>query len=488
MLVINGDLYMRIRILRVPKNEYAFGGLQQTHGGNFSNGLIEINEGGTHSENPYNGVPMGIAPGNQPNLVEQGEVIYKDYVFSNRLHPTGKELKEASLPERYKDSTFAYIAEKMGKESSERPNDPISRRSLEDSLGKLATVQEMQRQRKGKKGTQQMMASGGRKYDGNSNTSVAPAPSPVLQSPALPVLPNDLDLEDLDIPYIENEDIDTNYSFFVPYLNKREKARKKGVWVDDRGNKEGRVRKTPYDVTEKGLSTWLRYAPAVGSALGALHSIFQKPDYSNADILMGEADRLSSPSVKFRALNNYLQYRPLDRNYYLNQLKGQAGATRRAIMNSGSNAGNVMAGLLAADYNAQNAVGNALMQMEQYNDAQRQQIAQFNRGTDQYNSQAAMAADAQNAQIAQGRDRLRASLMSQAAQMREASDTALNASRSANTTNFFDNLGSIGRENMGWNWTKYLADSGAFGQLREGVPMPGFRKGGMLTKRNRRRR
>ena len=230
----------------------------------------------------------------------------------------------------------------------------------------------------------------------------------------------------------------------------------------------------------------MRYTPALGSALGALHSVFQKPDYENADILMQEARNLSRPSVRYRALNNYLTYRPLDRNYYLNQLKGQAGATRRAVMNSGSNAGNVMAGLLAADYNAQNAVGNALMQMEQYNDAQRQRIAEFNRGTDQYNSQAAMSADAQNAQLAQNRDRLRSSLMTQAAQMREAADTALEATRSANLTNFFDNMGGIGQDNMAQNWRNRLIDVGYFGAGSDRV----VRKNGgrMLTKKNRRRK
>ena len=435
------------------KWKHALGGYLFTHGGDWTNGLSTIDTGGTHEQNLYEGVPMGIAPDGQPNLVEQGEVIFNDYVFSNRLHPSEKELEKANLPKRYKGHTFALIAEDMGKESSERPNDPISKRGLEDSMMKLAMVQEAQRVRKGKKGTQQMMAFGGRKYAGNS---------------------------DLDNPYND------------PYIGSKEQALEEAE-LNYYASKSPEIQEGLRQIRGNNqasdpLPTWMRYAPVVGSAVGAIQSIFQKPDYENADILMQEARDLSRPSVRYRALNNYLTYRPLDRNYYLNQLKGQAGATRRSIMNSGSNAGNVMAGLLAADYNAQNAVGNTLMKMEEYNDAQRQKVAEFNRGTDQYNSQAAMSADAQNAQLAQNRDRLRSSLMTQAAQMREAADTTLEATRSANLTNFFDNLGGIGRENMGWNWTKYLADSGAFGQLREGVPMPGFRRGGMLTKKNRRRR
>lgn len=558
--------------------KHDLGGYLFTHGGDWNNGLSSIDTGGTHEQNPYEGVPMGIAPDGIPNLVEQGEVIFNDYVFSNRLHPSEKELKEANLPKRYKNSTFAYIAEDMGRESSERPNDPISRRGLEDSLGKLATIQEMQRQRKGKKGTQQMMAYGGRKYAGPYDTEVWKFNPDILSwinasingemYPILKAAQINKDMLSQTFAAAENNDsqkttptetadksevqtketgkvvsqgtsetsqssserrtgvpesiLNDSYfnalgeqaereaiqrqnseeklissivdkpiedsEWFLPYVNKKGKARRKGIWVKGDEAIEGRRGNNPFEESSETLPTYLRYAPALGSAIGAIQSLFTKPDYSNSDILLNQANNLSRDGVRARTLNNYLTYRPLDRNYYLNQLKGQAGATRRAIMNSGSNAGQVMAGLLAADYNAQNAVGNALMQMDQYNNAQRQQIAQFNRGTDQYNAQALMQADAQNAQIAANRDRLRSSLLGQAAQMREQSDAQLEAMRSGNITNFFDSLGNIGRENMGWNWAKYLADSEVFGPLRDEVPMPGFKRGGMLTKKNRRRR
>jgi hypothetical protein len=38
----------------------AQGGPLNTHGGSFTNGLIFINNGGTHEANPYGGVPMGV--------------------------------------------------------------------------------------------------------------------------------------------------------------------------------------------------------------------------------------------------------------------------------------------------------------------------------------------------------------------------------------------------------------------------------------------
>lgn len=396
-LDMNSDYYKY-----VPKKK-AFGGELNTHGGDFSNGVTFINNGGTHEQNPFEGVPMGIAPDGQPNLVEEGEVLYNDYVFSNRLHPTDKELKESNLPKKYKGHTFALIAEDMSKESAERPNDPISKRGLEASLGKLASLQEEQRMKKGKTGTQQMMAFGGRKFAGNKNT----------------------------------------YS---------------------------------------------RYAPAVGSAIEAVQSVFQKPDYTNSDLILDVVNNLSRNKVSPTLLSDYLSYKPIDRNYYLNQLKGQAGATRRAVMNSGLSSGQKMAGLLAADYNTQQGIADALFKADMYNEQLRQNIAQFNRGTSQYNSGALMQAAAQNAQLAQARDNMRLSGTTTAANMRELADTALATSRSANLTNFFDNLGAIGKENRDTNMLQAMIDSDLFGTLSEPMKRDWSKNGGMLTKRSRRRK
>ena len=87
------------------------------HGGEFSNGVTIIGNGGTHEENPMEGVPMGIAPDGTPNLVEQGEVKFNNYVFSNRLFATGGLLAAHNLPTAYADHSFADIAEKLSKES-----------------------------------------------------------------------------------------------------------------------------------------------------------------------------------------------------------------------------------------------------------------------------------------------------------------------------------------------------------------------------------
>lgn len=120
-------------------NPFAFGGSLQTQGGIWSNGLTTIDNGGSHEINPQQGVPMGIAPDGLPNLVEQNEAIYKDYVFSDRL-TVPKEIKEKYKLK--KDSTYADAAKKASKESEERPNDPISKRGLDASMRELMASQE----------------------------------------------------------------------------------------------------------------------------------------------------------------------------------------------------------------------------------------------------------------------------------------------------------------------------------------------------------
>lgn len=107
----------------------------------FSNGITNINEGNTHENNPNGGVQLGVDNEGIPNLVEEGEVIYNNYVFSNRI------TLPKDLQKKYKiKGTYADAAKKAQKESKERPYDPISRKGLETVLLDLSNRQELQRQ------------------------------------------------------------------------------------------------------------------------------------------------------------------------------------------------------------------------------------------------------------------------------------------------------------------------------------------------------
>ena len=391
-------------IRNMEQNLLSLGGNLFNRGANYDSGLMLINEGGSHESNPNEGIQLGTDEQGNPNLVEQGEVVYKDYVFSNRLHLTEEELKKNFLPTSLKNTTFAYAAEQIGKNLIETPTDNLERNKVESFLQRLANIQEAQRAKMGKQGTQQM-AYGGNKYSGEEE-----------------LFDN---LDELKIT-----------------------AKKKPL------TKLTELGKQAFD-TASGINTM--YAPIIANTALGIASMFQKPDYTNAKLLEREARNIPNNTVSPTYLNDYLTYRPLDRNYYLNQLKGQAGATRNAIMNSGSNAGNIMANLLAADYNAQNAVANSLMQMDQYNNQQRQAVREFNRGTNQYNAQSAMQANQANAQLALERSKLQNTLLSQAAQYREGADTALMQARTKAIQDIGTQLGQLGKQNSDINLFRELS-------------------------------
>ena len=136
-----------------------------SYGADWTNGITFINNGGTHEGNSNSGVQMGVDEQGIPNLVEEGEVIWNNYVFSNRLK-VPKRVKNIYKLGGPMGMTFADAVRKIQKESEERPNDPISKRGLEDWLIKLALAQEEERRKEHMK-DQIMSAYGGviRKFE-----------------------------------------------------------------------------------------------------------------------------------------------------------------------------------------------------------------------------------------------------------------------------------------------------------------------------------
>lgn len=117
--------------------KHALGGILNS---DYPTGLTFINEGGSHESNPNEGIQMGTAPDGKPNLVEEGESIYNDYVYSNRLKVPNNFKEKYKL--RGKDLTFSDAVKQLSKSTLERPNDSISKSTLNDILGELAMVQE----------------------------------------------------------------------------------------------------------------------------------------------------------------------------------------------------------------------------------------------------------------------------------------------------------------------------------------------------------
>lgn len=500
----SGDYYRY-----VPKK--ALGGPLHTHGADWTNGITIIDNGGTHESNPFEGVPMGIAPDGQPNLVEEGEVIFNDYVFSNRLK-VPKAVREKYKLRGVKDMTFADAAKKAQKESEERPNDPISQRGLEDIMYRLMTEQEAIRERR----QQRKYSEGGRIHIAPSKrgtfTAAASKHNMGVQEFASKVLANPEDYSpamrkkanfarnaskwkhayggsmghyfqgDGPIPQYLNPNTPPqgygilglrkypNYSDVMPKkdysvlfpnvggldfsnivtdLNKTPSPSIEKLQEDIphlRGllsTEDYKTPENPEDPKTSGLAG-LRFVPAIGAGISAFSDLMgwtNRPDYSNAQSIVDAASSIGD--VRYTPIGDYMRYTPLDRLFYANQLGAQAGATRRNIINtSGGNRSTAMAGLLSADYNAQEQLGKLFRQAEEYNLGQRERVATFNRGTNMFNAENKLKAQIANRDNA----KIRVDAAAKAAAIRNAVDERVGAARSANLTNLFDNLGNIGRE------------------------------------------
>lgn len=411
------------------RNWNAFGGWLNTQGGDFTNGVTFIDEGGSHEENPYQGIQIGVDPEGAPNLVEQGEVVYDDYVFSDRMEIPDDIRKEYKL----RGKTFAKAAKSAQRESEERPNDPLSTRGLQAAMERIAEAQEEVRNRKRIRNIKS------NRFDKGGPIN----PAPIFTN-----------------PYLENSELPNEIGGFTAYgatfgnapmtkeeLNNFEKNRRdymKSLDNEERGRKR---------------QTWTRYAPIIGSGLASLSDLFSKPDYGSADII-GGVD-LGAEAAGYAPIGNYLSYRPLDRDFYINKMNQQAAATRRGLMNtSGGNRLNAQAGILAADYNYGQNMGNLARQAEEYNQQLRERVEAFNRGTNMFNTETGLKASMFNAESRNAAKRARLGQATTAAQMRQAIKDQDAARRSANITNFLQGLGDMGWENEQKSWLDELAKSG----------------------------
>lgn len=390
----NADNIGMTQMQNLLSNYAALGGSLSTHGANFDTKLNIINNGGTHEENPNEGVQMGVDPQGIPNLVEEGEVIFNDYVFSNRLKVPKSGRTKFKLRGR-KPLTFAEAAKQLGKESEERPNDPISQLGLENSMAKLAAEQEIIRAKKEKQ------------------------------------------------PIIAEQP--TDQSTKQPMKQMNQPIEQIGEFA-----KGGNLNKN------KTAPTWMRYVPAFASGIMAITDalgITNKPDYKDADAILEASKQLGNfTPVTFNPIGNYLTYNPFDRDYYINKLNTQSGATRRNLMNiSGGSRGQAMASLLAADYNAQDKMGELFRSSEEYNRNQQKAVEEFNRSTNITNSKGLLEANLANMEAqANARQSYLKGVLS-ANELRQKERLASTSSRSANLSNFINSIGDIGRENFARN-------------------------------------
>ena len=378
----------------------AMGGPLSSYGADWTTGLNVVGNGGTHEQNPFEGVPMGIAPDGIPNLVEENETVWTDdegnsYVFSERLKVSKKMLDKHMLPSKYEGKSYAEVSKELSKESEERPNDPISKRGLEDNMAKLQQAQEeykaIKDQEKLKKALDKLTPEEQEMLLAQNTEGI---PQQVFNKGGM--LIRKWDEADGDV----------------------EKSKKAEKWLE---------------TLEALPSTLMRYTPTLIQGIQALKG--NKVDYTNPNLIAA-----NTRNINFTPLGDYMA---LERLPFVstigNKMQAQQAATNAAIQNVAANRSAAIPSLLTSGYKGQTALADAALEAAKYNNLLAQTEAEFNRGTNQANLTAGLQTASANQQTALD------SAYKQAA-MRELIDQYISESNSTNATTLLDNIQNIGRE------------------------------------------
>ena len=417
-LDMSGDYYKY-----VPKKK-ALGGELTTKNTTFNNGITYINNGDTHENNAYEGVQIGMDNEGVPNLVEQDELIYNDYVIPKRVKATKELLSSVNLPTKYAGKSLADIGKKLSKESQETPNDPISKNTLDKNMNKLISINEVLRQMNDTQDDEQMnnkqFAQGGNTDDidpditwdktlGNF-TVVAPKPIKLVQ--------------DLDGSIRNHRAL--KYSDIRPQIN------------DD-------IEPIVDDNISSSLED-LRFAPAVGAGIGVLQNLFSKPNYSRADYLANTARRVGTiDPVTYSPIGDYLTYKPQDTDYIANRIAAQAAGTRRAINDiAGGNRAAAIGSTLMSDYNTQIQEADAIRKANEDNWNRLVGVTTFNRDTNKTNAEMALKTAMANQEAKLKAGQMELNSIDRAMTLKDTIDAQRAASLSGNLSNLFDSLGNIG--------------------------------------------
>lgn len=463
---------------------------------NYYYGLEEVNAGGSHEENPNEGVVVSYAPDGLPNKVEEGETIHNDYVYSKRLEANKKVLNSNLLDEKYEGKSFADISKKLTEDRKQRPNDPISVRTNEENLARLQGAQEelkldnktkevkrflgslnndqlnalqqemmdeyeayaeqlAQQQEQEDQAYQEeqaaqegMFGRGGhlkQSVYGNSflwNDEYIPEDEEIFYGKQGPIIINNKFAYELQTPKYNSS---TNPDYVEPVSY--------GTFIEE----SPKSKENPKGKTKGNSSSSLaplRFAEAFGSAgqyLSDILGLSNQPDYSNARMYQRAIDNIGG--VNFTPIGNYLTYTPIDTEYLANQQMATAAARR----NYGNVVGNYTLGLLG-DYNTLNQIGATAIAARQQDQEQKNKVAEFNRTTNARNSEMSLDAQKQNAALRAQRAqeyRYLADIMTKERDINE-------AARAANYQNFMSNLAAIGREDFNYDQIKWMIDHGVF--------------------------
>jgi len=128
---------------------------QYEYGGNMDNkqnkkhnseGLLnEFNEGDSHENNSYGGIPQGTGSNGRLNTVEEGETKFNNYVFSDTLKISDADVESLFLPKQIANKTFAEASKYINDFLKDNPNDKILKKTIQKQLDSLTLGNEKAR-------------------------------------------------------------------------------------------------------------------------------------------------------------------------------------------------------------------------------------------------------------------------------------------------------------------------------------------------------
>ena len=180
--------------------------------------LVTIFEGGgSHKENPLGGIPQGTGSNGKPNLVEEGETKWNDYIFSNAYDMEGNYTGQ--------DGSKSNVFKKGG--MLKRADGSYSKRGLWDNI--------RAKKGSGKKPTSDMLKQERKinsKEEGGS--LIDPTDPPVEKNPLL----NNLETIKDPLSFLDNKDISSNNAPSIKKpLEVLDSSNKGSVAIDDQRNK-----------------------------------------------------------------------------------------------------------------------------------------------------------------------------------------------------------------------------------------------------------
>jgi len=433
---------------------------QFAYGGQFNSPLTEFNAGGTHEQNPNNGIMQGMGSNGQPNFVEEGETKYNDYIYSNRLSIDDSIVKAYNLPTKVKGKTFAEATKILNEQVKERPNDPISLKTLEANMSKLAQAQDDLKatieQDAGVNEaidnlgfSEEIFAKGGslnfksnaayKKWLGYVHATGKAESTPGHQSVSIKgkshevkhqlggALYNELDAlknsgifayggnmyatrGQLDLPKTSAGDDDE----IAKEINLNEITITPEIPIYHAESDYGVEEFTPKPLSDSEIMDRTEYLPDEeelqpikvergGDNNGQLNYAMFAPIFANA--MQGISTAFEKPAVEKygrvapELITSRMSYRPLSTEYLSNQIQSQGAGVRRSIQESAPTGGSAMRGILASNRATSDALSQAYFQAEAAREARRAAVESGNIRIQGQNVASKNAAASQNAQI-----------------------------------------------------------------------------------------